>query len=279
MERVAMLLGFNGSTTMRAGLMEDIKNAEAAGFDLIEIWAAKLRAYLKKHALNELKRELAGRRIKPLAINSIERITFCPNYQEVRRVEQELDELGAVAQALGCPNIVVVPSFLPKPLPLSAVIKESVARLRVLSEQAKSYPVNLAFEFLGFRSCSVNTLDLANEIITQVHRKNVGLVLDTFHFFAGGSSLDTIAELNPKKIFIVHLNDAPPRPARPRLQDKHRLYPGDGVIPLKQIRRELDRIGYRRLASIELFNPRYWKQPPAQVAKTAYQKCRSLIPA
>ena len=272
-----MLLGFNGSTTMRAGLIEDINNAEAAGFDLIEIWAAKLRAYLKKHSLTELKRELSKRRIKPLAINSIERITFCPNYREVRRAEQELDELGTVAHALGCPYIVVVPSFLEKPLPAKAVIKESVARLRTLSEQARSYPVDLAFEFLGFGSCSVNTLALAHEIITQTHRKNIGLVLDTFHFFAGGSSLKTISELNPKKIFIVHINDAPARPARARLQDKHRLYPGDGVIPLKKICRELQGIGYHRLASIELFNPKYWKQPPARVAKTAFQKCKKTL--
>ena len=272
-----MLLGFNGSTTMRASLLEDIEHAEAAGFDLIEIWAAKLRAYLQKHSLSELRREFSRRRIKPVAINSIERITFCPNYREVRRVEEELDELGPVAHALGCPYLVVVPSFLRQPLPEEAIIKESVTRLRVLSEQAQNYPVSLAFEFLGFSNCSVNTLPLAWKIVSQVHRKNVGLVLDSFHFYAGGSELKSILALNPKKLFILHLNDAPPRPARARLQDKHRLYPGDGVIPLDQILARLDRIGYRRLASIELFNPRYWRQPPAKVAKTAIQKCKEVV--
>jgi len=73
-----MLLGFNGSTTMRASLMQDLEHAEAAGFDLIEIWAAKLRTYLQKHSLAELRREFSGRRIQPVAINSIERVTFCP---------------------------------------------------------------------------------------------------------------------------------------------------------------------------------------------------------
>ena len=270
-----MLLGFNGSTTMKAGLMQDLANAEAAGFDYLEIWAAKLRTYLKKHSLTELKREFERRRIRPLAINSIERITFCPDYREARRVEQELDELGHAAHVLNCPNIVVVPSFLKKPLPREAVLKESVARLRLLSEQAKSYPVNLAFEFLGFADCSVNTLETAVAIVTQVHRKNVGLVLDTFHFHAGGSSLSSIAGINPEKLYVLHVNDAPARPAK--LQDQHRLYPGDGVIPLKKILRALDAVGYRGPASVEMFNPRYWKQPPARVAKTAYAKCRKLI--
>jgi 2-keto-myo-inositol isomerase len=274
-----MLLGFNGSTTMRATLLEDIEHAEAAGFDLLEIWAPKLRAYLKRHSLTELRREFAGRRIRPLSINSIERITFCPNYRETRRVEEELDELGAAAHALGCPYLVVTPSFLTKPVPRAAVIKETVSRLRALSEQARNCPVSLAFEFLGLAHCSVNTLDLAWEIVAQVHRKNVGLVLDTFHFFAGGSELKSILKLNRKKLFILEFNDAPARPAPGKLLDRHRLYPGDGVIPLKQILARLDRIGYHRLASLELANPGYWRQPPARVTKTAMQKCKQAIGA
>jgi len=129
-------------------------------------------------------------------------------------VEEELEELGPVAQALSCPYIVVVPSFLRRPLPEEAIIKESVSRLRTLSEQAQNYRVGLAFEFLGFADCSVHTLDLAWKIVSQVHRKNIGLVLDTFHFYAGGSELKSILAVNPKKLFILHVNDAPPRPAR-----------------------------------------------------------------
>jgi len=43
------------------------------------------------------------------------------------------------------------------------------------------------------------------------------------------------------------------------------------VIPLQPILSRLNRIGYRRLASVEMFNPKYWRQPPAKVAKTAFQ--------
>jgi sugar phosphate isomerase/epimerase len=38
-----MKLSFNGATTMKADLATDIRAAAAAGFDYVEIWAAKLR--------------------------------------------------------------------------------------------------------------------------------------------------------------------------------------------------------------------------------------------
>ena len=39
--------------------------------------------------------------------------------------------------------------------------------------------VSLAFEFLGQTDCSVQTLELCNEIVEQTNRSNVGLVLST----------------------------------------------------------------------------------------------------
>ena len=43
-----MKLALNGATTMRADLATDLQAAKAAGFDYLEIWAAKLRAFSKK---------------------------------------------------------------------------------------------------------------------------------------------------------------------------------------------------------------------------------------
>jgi hypothetical protein len=43
-----MKIALNGATTMNADLETDIKAAGQAGFELIEIWASKLRAFLEK---------------------------------------------------------------------------------------------------------------------------------------------------------------------------------------------------------------------------------------
>ena len=46
-----MKIALNGATTMHADLETDIKAASEAGFELIEIWAAKLREFLKTNTV------------------------------------------------------------------------------------------------------------------------------------------------------------------------------------------------------------------------------------
>jgi sugar phosphate isomerase/epimerase len=64
-----MKIALNGATTMLADLATDIKAASAAGFDLIEIWAAKLREFLKNNTAADLKRLLEENDLKPYSIN------------------------------------------------------------------------------------------------------------------------------------------------------------------------------------------------------------------
>ena len=105
------------------------------------------------------------------------------------------------------------------------VIAESVRVLNELCDIAANYDVWLAFEFLGQPDCSVPTLDLAAEIVRKVGRQNLGFVIDSFHFYAGGSTFEMIDALDPKLIQIFHINDAEDLP-REQLEDQHRLLPG-----------------------------------------------------
>src|SRR5882724_10668158 len=97
-----MKLSFNGATTMKADLATDIRAAAAAGFDYLEIWAAKLRGFLKTQTASDLKKLFDESGIKPLSINSIEHITFRDDlaYDKIRA---ECEELSAIAEKLGCP--------------------------------------------------------------------------------------------------------------------------------------------------------------------------------
>ena len=83
------------------------------------------------------------------------------------------------------------------------------------------------FEFLGQTDCTVQTLDLAHEIVRTANRNNLGLVIDSFHFYAGGSTIDMIEALDPRLLAVFHINDAEDRP-REELNDSHRLLPGLG---------------------------------------------------
>jgi len=262
-----MKLALNGATTMHADLLTDIQAASEAGFGLIEIWAAKLREYLKTNSTADLRSILTEYGVEPYSINSIEHITF-RTPDEYGDIKEQCRELATIAQEIGCPYVVVVPGKLPAGASGQAIIDESVEVLNELAEIAEPFGVSLAFEFLGQTDCSVQTLDLAKEIVEIVDRPDVGLVLDTFHFYAGNSSFEAIDDLDPKKLFIFHINDAENLP-KERLTDAHRLYPGEGILPIREIKRRFDRIGYDRIASIEIFRPEYWEQDPFAVAKEA----------
>jgi len=262
-----MKLSMNGATTMHADLETDIRAASAAGFELIEIWAAKLREFLKTNSVADLKKLLAENNIEPYSINSIEHITF-RNAEDYTQIKAECQEYSRIAGEINCPYVVVVPGKLPADTSEEEIIEESVKVLNELADIAEKYNVGLAFEFLGQTDCSVQTLDLDKKIIEKVNRKNVGLVIDTFHFYAGNSSFEAIETLDPEKLFIFHINDAEDLP-KADLTDAHRLYPGAGILPIREIKERFDKIGYDRMVSIEIFRPEYWAQDPFEVARKA----------
>jgi len=270
-----MEISINGATTMKATLHEDVTAASAAGFDAIEIWAAKLDTYLETHTLGELKSLVEEKGLRVASINSIEFITFRPP-TEHESIVTRCRELCEAAQALDCDKIVVVPSPTPEDADWSFIRDESVRVLRELSDVAAPCGVRLAFEFLGFSWCSVRTLAQCWDIVTRTKRDHVGMVLDTCHFFAGGSELASIERVDPAKVLILHINDVEDRPAE-TIKDAHRLLPGEGIIPLDEILVRLERIGFDGLCSVELFRPEYWERDPTELARAAKAATLSVV--
>lgn len=277
-------LALNGATTMRVDLATDILAASAARFDCLEIWAAKLKMFLKTNTTADLKRLFDEQSLEPYSINSIEHVTF-RDADRHNQLLTECEELCSLAAEINCPYVVIVPSPVGKGsgaggqgpgvgakeligVGREEVIEESVRVLTEIGGIAERHGVGLAFEFLGQPDCSVPTLALADEIVRQVARENVGLVIDSFHFYAGGSTIESIEALDPETLFIFHINDAEDR-AREELEDKHRLLPGLGILPLKEIVGALRRIGYDGVTSVEIFRPEYWERDPFELARDA----------
>jgi 2-keto-myo-inositol isomerase len=270
-----MKIGFNGASTMKTDLPGDIRAASRAGYDLIEIWAKKMEAYLLDHNLDDLRMLLTEAHVKPLAINSVEFITFNAPWEKTNTMHL-IARYARMADHLDCPFIVLVPSPRPEGVTDKEVLDESVKVLLEISDKFKEYRVKFAFEFLGFRWCSVSTLEEDFAIVKAVNRENIGLVLDTFHFFAGGSSISAIRDVTPEKIFILHINDAEKLP-KAELQDAHRLFPGEGVIPLAEIIAGLKDIHYDGPISLEMFRPAYWFRPPEEVAQKGLVAIRKFL--
>jgi sugar phosphate isomerase/epimerase len=99
------------------------------------------------------------------------------------------------------------------------------------------------------------------------------------HIGGGGSGFNGLKHLRGDFIAIFQFNDAPAAPAREQLKDEHRVYPGDGILPLEQCLQDLAAIGYTGCISLELYNPTYWEQDHATVARTGLEKTLTLIQA
>jgi 2-keto-myo-inositol isomerase len=263
-----MKLALNGATTMKADLATDLQAAKAAGFDYLEIWASKLRRFLKERSAEELKDLFSESGLSPLSINSIEHVTF-RDAQTYESIKRECEELSSIAGRIGCSCIVVVPGRLPQAGASRAeIIAESIEVLTELCDISGAHGVSLAFEFLGQPDCSVPKLNLAAAIVREANRENLGLVIDSFHFYAGNSLFQTLETLDPNLIEIFHINDAEDLP-REQLEDRHRLLPGLGILPLREMILAFRSIGYDKVASVEIFRPEYWERDPFELARDA----------
>lgn len=253
-----MKIGFNEATTMKYSTLEkDLLYTEKYGYDYIEIRFDKLKDYLKKHELSELKAFFKESVIKPFALNALEFINMRPA-SEYEQLKKDCEWLCMVGNELDCRKLVVVPTFDLPSVSRKAIKESCVSVLHELADIAGKYDMNLAFEFVGYPNCSVNTFGQAYEIVEEVNRDNVGIVLDCFHFYAMGSKIEDLRKADGSKVFIFHIDDAEDLPVG-TMDDSKRLWPGEGCIPLDIIIKALKDIGYNEMASLELFRPEYWE--------------------
>jgi len=147
-------------------------------------------------------------------------------------------------------------------------------RLRLCAQILKEYGINLGLEFVGphhLRTAWENpfiwemqdTLDW----IDAIGEPNVGLLLDSYHWYTIEGTIEDLLALRPEQITHVHLNDAKDVPVEEVL-DNDRLYPGEGVIDLAGFLKALDKIGYKGSVAQEILT----KESLTESAKALAEK-------
>jgi 2-keto-myo-inositol isomerase len=275
-----MKLGLNEATCMKRSSVEnDLRLCEKYGYDYIELRLDMLKDYFKNHTVKDLVSFFASSRLKPYAFNSIENINFCDKAAWQKLID--LYKFGCeTSQAIGNRYMIVVPTMGPDMYLKNKddVFKDSVEVLRKLADMAKPYGVKPAFEPIGDKRWCVGSLDQALEIVNAVGRDDVGLALDSINLFLYNrlENIDTIDDVPLEKLFVYHIDDCEDLPLG-ILDHCHRLYPGDGCIPLEAITKKLHAKGYGEICSVELFRPEYWEQEPELVIRTAAEKTGKFL--
>ncbi len=247
-----MKVAYNQATTMKySTLAKDLEYCEKHGYELIEIRIDKLKEYLEEHTVEDLKSYFERSRIKPYAFNALEFISFRAE-SDFKQIVEDLEWLCRIGEEINCKKIIAVPTFDVGEYTQAQIKAETARALHELAELAEPYGVKLALEFVGYPNCSVNTLGQAYDIVQEVNRPSVGLVLDCFHFHAMNSSLEDLKRMDAKHIFVFHIDDCEDLPVG-ALRDHQRVWPGEGAIDLDRILATLKEIGYGEMVSIELF--------------------------
>ena len=120
-------------------------------------------------------------------------------------------------------------------------------------------------------------LSQAMDIAIQSQHPEARVIPDVFHMHIGGSGFEGLGHMDGDAIAIFQFNDAPASPPMGELKDSHRVFPGDGILPLEKSLRDLRDIGYERCVSLELYNPSYWERDPLEVASEGLEKTLGVI--
>jgi sugar phosphate isomerase/epimerase len=262
-------LHLNGATIMTTPTDKHVRIARDAGYAGVEVRAERL---LTPDAVEELR--AAAELIREGEVWSLNGIQIKIDADaSLRRdlLDSELPPRLCTCQALGARYLLIVPprkGGVDSERALPAIV-EGLSRIR---DAASAVGVRVAFEFLGFADCPIDTPEVAARVIADI--PDADLVLDSCHWHASGSaSLDGFPV---ERLAMVHLNDAPAKPPR-AIEDADRLLPTLGVIRLRELVAQLIARGYAGPWSLETFNPDYWLEDPAEVARRGRELTERVV--
>jgi 2-keto-myo-inositol isomerase len=262
-------LYLNGATIMTTPTARQVAIARATGFDGVEVRAERLLG-----ADEELRAAAAVVRPGEVwSLNGLQLQLGSGGALDRERLETELPPRLEICRMLGAAYLLVVPPRTPV-ADRSMAVAAMRDGLAAAADAAAGIGAGVAFEFLGFADCPIDTPALAVEVVADL--PGVALVLDSCHWHASGAGpLDAFPI---DRLAMVHLNDAPAKPPR-EIEDGDRLLPGRGVIDLRQLLGALGAGGYTGPWSLETFNPTYWSADPHEVASEGYRLVGELLDA
>jgi 4-hydroxyphenylpyruvate dioxygenase len=205
----------------------------------------------------------------------VEEFCFLGGWQEAdqagfARAIEDTRQLCRLATALGCDLLIAVPAAA------AGTLDAAPQRFRKLCDVAAEYAVRIALEFPG-TAAEVKDVQTAWRLISAAGRDNGGLVVDTFHFVLGNSSLEDLAAVPREKIFLVHVSDAMDvSPEKLRSFHDYRTFPGLGTLDYAPLFRELNRLGYEGAISLEVWNQEMLRADPEEIARQGFEALLGL---
>jgi sugar phosphate isomerase/epimerase len=245
--------------------------AAAAGFPTISVTPAMaLAALAEAPSPAALARQVAERGVRVALVDPLMRgLPGCPAPDDVApRFRSTFlageDDCYRVAEVFGARTLNVA-HYMGAPTPVSALVDA----IGAVARRAAGHGIGVLVEFMP--EGSIPDLATAVAIVEGIAAPNVGVMLDTWHLYRTGDSIEAVRAAPPGSVHGLQLSDAAAEtfgtgvdpPSRDRLQ------PGDGVIPIGEIVREVRRHVPDVFVGLEVLNRTFAERPPADRARAA----------
>jgi 2-keto-myo-inositol isomerase len=260
----------------KAGVAEMVEIAAKAGYQAIEPWLSGIHAYADQGgSLPDLRKRIADLGLTVESAIAFAQWMVDDPGKRALGMEQARRDMDVVAR-IGGTRIAAPPAGANTGAEIGLL--EVARRYRALLELGDQMGVVPELEFWG-TSANLRQLAQAVYVAIETGHPKACVLADVFHLYKGESGFLGLRLLSSQAVQVLHLNDYPSAPPRETIADRDRVYPGDGVAPLKQILEDLHRINPSLVLSLELFNPAYWKGDPLETAKLGLAKMKQAVPA
>ncbi len=257
------------------GFIKELEVAAAAGFRSVEIWMDSMQAYFDKGgSVKGVKTRLNDLGLKVEDCISFNKWIVDDTATRQKGLDDMKKEMEMLAQ-LGCKRMAATGmGTTDMDVPALDVIAE---RYRTILDMGAAYGVVPQIEMWGFLK---NLQDVAEVLYIAMKSRHPSarVLLDVFHLYRGHTSIETLSLMDPNAVEMFHMNDYSAGFPYQTITDADRIYPGDGIAPIKQTLKILLRNRNTPLVlSCELFNEVYYQRDALTVAKTSLAKMKAIV--
>jgi sugar phosphate isomerase/epimerase len=252
-----------GRIGFHASFPESVELATKYGFEGLDPdpdYLASLNDDARHHLLDDLKNDLQKRNLKFGAAGLP--VEFRKDAETFNSDLKKLPAAAAVLQRAGIWRVSTWVMPCSDDLTYLQNLRQHADRLRLCAQVLKDRGQKLGLEYVAPRTLwrsqkhpFIHTLSEMRELLAAIGTDNLGIQLDSWHWFNAQETQQDLLTLRGQDVITVDLNDAPTGLTLDQYRDNSRELPAaTGVIPVKQFLDALLQIGYDGPIQAEPFN-------------------------
>ena len=233
-----------------ANLDDALAAAKAGGFSGVEINPSEIADIIEASGKSAVAAKFTDAGIKPAAFGLP--VEWRGAEDAWRSGLNTLPRLAEAAAAIGATRTMTWIMPCSDERKLDENTEFHIARFTPIAKMLAEQGLSLGLEFIGPKTLRetqkfpfVHTMDAMLALGREIG-PNVGLLLDSYHWYTSHGTVGELRALTPEQVVVVHVNDAPLGVAVDEQLDGVRELPGaTGVIDIASFLQSLQAIGYQ----------------------------------